>query len=133
MKNILIGLIYAVGIILAETAAVAAWYCSPLVINFDASAITMITIILLPIITAVAATKNSRDKLVEKGIVIGVLLWCIMLVPICWTLPMLISKKLIVISLLLYIGLSLAGSLCSGNIRYLRAGKNPAVAKENKN
>lgn len=121
MKNILIGLIYAVGIILAETAVVAAWYCSPLVINFDGSVIALITVIVLPVITAVAATKDSRDKLIEKGVVIGLLLWCIMLVPICWALPMLISKKLLVTSLLVYIGLSIGGCLCSGNIRFIRS------------
>ncbi len=121
MKNILIGLIYAVGIILAETAVVAAWYCSPLVVNFDGSWIALLTVIALPVITAVVATKDSRDKLIEKGAIIGLALWCIMLVPICWTLPMLISKKLLITSLLIYIGLSIGGSLCSGNIRFIRS------------
>ena len=124
MKNILIGLIYAVGIILAELLAITAWYCSPLVFDFDGSLISLATIIVLPVITAVAATKNSRDRLIEKGILIGVMLWCIMMVPICWTLPMLISKKLLFVSLLMYIGLSIGGSLCSGNIRFIRNLKN---------
>ena len=125
MKNILIGLIYAVGIILAELLAITAWYCSPLVFDFDGSLISLATIIVLPVITAVAATKNSRDRLIEKGILIGVMLWCIMMVPICWTLPMLISKKLLFVSLLIYICLSIGGSLCSGNIRFIRNLKNP--------
>ena len=130
MKQILIGLAYAVGIILVEILTVVAWFGTPLVINFDASPIVLATIIMLPVITTSVATKNNRDNLVEKGIIIGLLLWSVMLLPICWTLPMLISKKLVVCSLLIYLVLSIAGSLCSGNIRFLQGLKSPNKTPE---
>ena len=121
MKNILIGLCYAVGIIITEALVITAWYCSPLVINFDASPMVLATVIILPVITACAATKSNCDKLVEKGIFLGVVLWCLMLLPICCALPLLISKKLLIASLLVYLVLSVGSCLCSANIRYLRS------------
>lgn len=128
MKRVLIGLAYAIGIIVVEALVVIAWFNTPLVIDFDATLVSVMNILLLPLVSAIAATKNSRDKLVEKGIITGGLLWSVMLLPICWTLPMLISKKLLAGSLLLYIALAVAGSLCSGNIRFLQS-----LKTENKN
>ena len=133
MKNVLIGLCYAVGIIITEILVITAWYCSPLVIDFDASPIVLCTVILLPVVSACAATRNTNDKLVEKGILMGIILWCLMMLLICCSLSMLISKKLLIVSLLMYIILSVGSSLCSANIRSLH-GTNKMkknAAKEN--
>ncbi|MGI5825473.1 MAG: hypothetical protein ACOX7J_07865 [Bacillota bacterium] len=123
MKNIIIGLAYAIGIIITEILVVAAWYCSPLVMDFDASPIILATVILLPVITSCIITRKNQNKLVEKGIAVGIILWCLMLVPICWALPMLISKKLLLMSLFIYVGLSVGSNLCSSNIYNLRAAR----------
>ncbi len=120
MKQVIGGLLYAIGIVLAEILIIVAWYCSPLVIHFDASGIVLGTFFLLPVIAAYAANKHEENHLVERGFSLGVFLWCLLFIPICWTLPMLISKKLIVVSLVVYLTLSVGASLCTGNIQRLR-------------
>lgn len=120
MKQVITGLLYAIGIVLAEILIIVAWYCSPLVIHFDASDIVLLTFLLLPVIAAYAANRYDGNRLVERGFSLGVFLWCLLFIPICWTLPMLISKKLIVVSLITYLVLSVGASLCTGNIRRLR-------------
>lgn len=123
MKNIIIALAYAIGIVLTEILAVAAWYCYPGSHSFDATKIVFITVILLPIITCYFATKNKKNKIIENGIIIGISLWCLMMIPICWTMPIFLNVNLLLVSLLLYIGLSIGSSLCIVNIRMLKTNK----------